>query len=70
MTKPMLGVIGTGKMGLPFASNLLNAGYDIVAFNRSSESLATLEALGATRACSIADVASEADIILTSLTNQ
>lgn len=70
MIKPTIGIIGTGKMGLPFATNLLRAGYRIVAFNRSSESLETLENLGAARLSSIADVAAGADIILTSLTNQ
>lgn len=70
MTKPTLGIIGTGKMGLPFATNLMQAGYNVLAFNRSSESLETLAALGASRLNSIADVAAGADIILTSLTNQ
>ncbi len=70
MTKPTLGIIGTGKMGLPIATNLLHNGYNVVAFNRSTESLETLSGIGATRANSIADVAADADIILTSLTNQ
>lgn len=70
MTKPTLGIIGTGKMGLPFATNLMRAGYNVLAFNRSSESLETLAGHGVTRMSSIADVAAGADIILTSLTNQ
>lgn len=70
MTKPILGIIGTGKMGLPFATNLLRAGYTVIAFNRSTESLETLVGLGATRLNSIAEVAAGADIVLTSLTNQ
>ena len=70
MTKPTIGIIGTGKMGMPFATNLLRAGYNVVAFNRSSESLETLTELGATRLNSIADVAAGADFVLTSLTNQ
>lgn len=70
MSKPTLGIIGTGKMGLPIATNLLRAGYNVIAFNRSKESLETLTGLGATRLNSIAEVAAGADIILTSLTNQ
>lgn len=70
MSKPTLGIIGTGKMGLPMATNLMNAGYNVIAFNRSSESLETLAGLGATRLSSIAEVAAGADIVLTSLTNQ
>lgn len=70
MTQPTLGIIGTGKMGLPMATNLLQAGYNVIAFNRSSESLETLAGLGATRLDSIAEVATGADVVLTSLTNQ
>ena len=70
MSKPTIGIIGTGKMGLPMATNLMNAGYNVIAFNRSSESLDILAGLGAARLDSIAAVAAEADIVLTSLTNQ
>lgn len=70
MTKPTIGIIGTGKMGLPMATNLMRAGYSVIAFNRSDESLQALASLGATALTSIADVAAGADIILTSLTNQ
>lgn len=70
MSKPTLGVIGTGKMGLPMATNLINAGYEVIAFNRSSKSLDELTRLGASKAASLADVATNADVILSSLTNQ
>lgn len=70
MSLPVIGIIGTGKMGLPMATNLLKAGYPVIAFNRSTESLDQLATLGAQRASSIAEVAAAADIVLTSLTNQ
>lgn len=70
MTKPVIGVIGTGKMGLPMATNLVNAGYGVIAFNRSKASLDQLAELGATAAASIAEVAAGADIVVSSLTNQ
>lgn len=70
MSLPIIGIIGTGKMGLPMATNLLKAGYPVIAFNRSTESLDQLATLGAQRASSIAEVAAAADIVLTSLTNQ
>lgn len=70
MSLPIIGIIGTGKMGLPMATNLLKAGYPVIAFNRSTESLDHLATLGAQRASSIAEVAAAADIVLTSLTNQ
>lgn len=65
-----LGFIGTGKMGTPMIANLLKAGYSVTAFNRSQESLAAVEAAGAMRATSIAEVATNSDVVLTSLTNQ
>lgn len=70
MTKPTLGIIGTGKMGLPMAMNLMRVGYNVVAFNRSRDSLDTLAGLGATALGSIEEVVAAADIVLTSLTNQ
>ena len=68
--KPIIGIVGTGKMGLPMATNLMRSGYEVIAFNRSRESLATLASLGATPLNSIAEVAAGADLVLTSLTNQ
>ncbi len=65
-----IGFIGTGKMGRPMIANLLTAGYPVIAFNRSTESLKQIESRGATRAASIASIAASADIIVTSLTNQ
>lgn len=69
-TLTTIGFVGTGKMGLPMTRNLLAAGYPVIAFNRSSESLQLAADAGATVADSIAAVAEVADIILTSLTNQ
>lgn len=65
-----IGFIGTGKMGTPMIANLLKAGYLVIAFNRSTESLDMVAATGATKAGSIAEVAEASDIVLTSLTNQ
>lgn len=70
MTQQTIGLIGTGKMGLPMTANLLKTGFGVIAFNRSKDSLSKAEELGATRAGTIAEVSSQADIILTSLTNQ
>lgn len=65
-----IGFIGTGKMGVPMIANLLPAGYPVIAFNRSQESLTQVEANGANKADSISQVARSAEIILSSLTNQ
>ncbi len=68
--KPTIGFIGTGKMGRPLIANLLAAGYPVIAYNRSPEPLRQVEAAGAKAATSIAEVASVANTVLTSLTNQ
>ena len=43
----MIGFIGTGIMGKPMAKNLLSSGYDIMAYNRSPQSLEELKKSGA-----------------------
>jgi 3-hydroxyisobutyrate dehydrogenase len=70
-TKPTVrvGFIGIGNMGLPMCTNLLKAGYDVIAFDRAQERLDTIVSRGATRGDSIADVASRSDVIVTSLPN-
>ena len=37
-----IGFIGTGLMGLPMAKNILKAGYNLKAFNRSQNKAAPL----------------------------
>lgn len=69
--KPALrvGFIGIGNMGLPMGTNLLKAGYAVMAFDRAEDRLAAIAARGATRGESIAHVARDADVIFTSLPN-
>lgn len=59
-----IGFIGLGRMGFPMASNLLKAGYEVVAHNRSAAAVERLVELGATAARSPAQVASEVDILI------
>ena len=65
-----IGFIGTGKMGRPMIANLMAAGYSVIAFNRSPQSLQHVESAGAARAASISEIAHAADLIVSSLTNQ
>ena len=65
--KPKLGYIGLGLMGKPMAINLLNAGYPLIAHNRSREVVAELVKLGAEEGFSPKDVASRSDIVFTNL---
>src|SRR5438034_2797402 len=64
-----LGFIGIGNMGSRMAKRLLDHGYQLIAYNRSREAAEALVKYGATVADSIAELASEADVILSSLTN-
>ncbi len=52
-----VGWIGVGKMGLPMCGNLLKAGFEVTAFNRTHDKLAPLLARGATAAGSCQEVA-------------
>jgi 2-hydroxy-3-oxopropionate reductase len=60
-----VGFIGLGIMGRPMAENLIAAGYDLVAYNRTREKAEELE--GATVAQSPKEVAEQSDIIITML---
>ena len=60
-----VGFIGLGIMGRPMAENLIAAGYDLVAYNRTREKAEELE--GATVAKSPKEVAEQSDIIITML---
>ena len=60
-----VGFIGLGIMGKPMAENLIEAGYDLVAYNRTREKAEELE--GATLAQSPKEVAENSDIVITML---
>jgi 2-hydroxy-3-oxopropionate reductase len=59
-----VGFLGLGVMGAPMAGNLLAAGHEVVAWNRSPAPLAKLVEAGARGAESPAAVAGEADIVI------
>jgi len=62
-----IGFIGLGVMGAPMARNLLEAGHEVVAWNRSPGPLAALVEAGAREAESAAAAASEADLVISIL---
>ena len=64
-----LGFIGIGNMGSRIAKRLLEHGYQVIAYNRSRDAAEALVKYGATVADSIEVLASQADVILSSLTN-
>src|ERR1700760_4320750 len=59
-----VGFIGLGVMGAPMARNLLAAGYEVVAWNRSAGPLEELAAAGGRAADGPAAVAREADVVI------
>jgi 3-hydroxyisobutyrate dehydrogenase-like beta-hydroxyacid dehydrogenase len=67
MSKQTIGFVGIGRMGSPMAARLLDAGHELVVHDVQREATAPLAARGATVASSPAEVASSADIVLTSL---
>src|SRR2546428_11787459 len=62
-----VGFIGLGKMGQPMARRLLAAGHTVHVQNRSPEPVAALVTEGAVAARSAAEIATRAEVILTSL---
>ena len=68
--KSKIGFIGTGLMGFPMAKNILKAGYNLKAFNRSKNKAEPLKEFGGEIAHSIKDVVKDSDILITILTDE
>jgi len=64
-----LGFIGIGSMGRPIAQHLLKSGYNLTAYNRDRSKAEALVGYGAVVANSIAELASNTDVILSCLAN-
>jgi 3-hydroxyisobutyrate dehydrogenase-like beta-hydroxyacid dehydrogenase len=64
-----LGFIGIGAMGLRIAGRLLKDGFSVTAFDRDVAKASQLTESGGTVARSIAELASGADVVLSSLPN-
>ncbi|WP_318508958.1 NAD(P)-dependent oxidoreductase [Bacillus sp. T3] len=62
-----IGFIGTGVMGSRMVMKLLDAGHEVVVYNRTPEKLIPLIERGATAKDDIASLAGEADIVCTCL---
>lgn len=66
-SQPRVGFIGLGRMGLPMARNLLQAGFPLVVHNRSRGNVDIIASEGAVPAASPAEVAHASDIVLACL---
>jgi 3-hydroxyisobutyrate dehydrogenase len=70
MSKTTVAVLGAGgTMGLGISRNLLRAGFDVRAWNRSREKAEPLAEDGATIAAELAEAADEAQILITILSD-
>ena len=63
-----VGFIGLGIMGAPMVRNLLTAGFEVLAFNRSPARLDAAVEAGAELGVSASDVAARSDIVITCVT--
>lgn len=61
----VIGFIGTGVMGKSLAGHILNAGYELLVFNRTKSRAADLVEKGATWVDTVGELAEKADIIIT-----
>jgi 2-hydroxy-3-oxopropionate reductase len=62
-----VGFIGLGIMGKPMAKNLIEAGHDLVVYNRTQEKAEELVGDGAAVAASPKEVAEQSDVVVTML---
>ncbi|WP_019852890.1 2-hydroxy-3-oxopropionate reductase [Actinopolyspora mortivallis] len=62
-----IGFVGLGIMGGPMAANLVEAGYEVTGYNRSSAKVEKLVAAGGKGARDVAEAVSDADVIITML---
>jgi 3-hydroxyisobutyrate dehydrogenase-like beta-hydroxyacid dehydrogenase len=62
-TKPTIGWIGAGRMGVAMAGFILKAGYPVKVYSRTAASRQKLVALGATEALSVAQCTRGSDIV-------
>src|SRR5207344_1214687 len=65
MPSEVVGFIGLGIMGRPMALNLIKAGYTLVVTSRSQGPIDALSAAGAKTVKTPAEVAKEADVVIT-----
>lgn len=61
--KPNIGFIGLGSLGAPIAENILDKGYNLVVYNRTSSKSIPLKQRGAVVAENIASLAAQSDMV-------
>ena len=69
MTKPVVGFIGVGKMGLPMVTHLRAAGYHVIVCDPLHGNVEAARLVGCEAAETVGGCAAQADILLSSLPN-
>ncbi len=69
LNHPTVAILGIGRMGLPMATRLCQAGLNVHAWNRNTAKAQTLAALGATVHAQATDAVRGADIVISMLEN-
>lgn len=59
-----IGLVGAGVMGRTVTPKIFSAGYEVLAFDPSTQAMSVIESLGATAAASPAEIAERASITL------
>ena len=67
MSTQNIGVVGLGIMGSAISANLIEAGFSVIGYDIQPESINTLEARGGTGAASVREVATAAEVVISSL---
>ncbi|BCJ85494.1 NAD(P)-dependent oxidoreductase [Effusibacillus dendaii] len=67
MNRKRIGFIGLGVMGSRMTRRLLNAGYEVIVYNRTPEKMGPILQQGATAASDISSLAKQSDVICTCL---
>jgi 2-hydroxy-3-oxopropionate reductase len=68
-SNPHIAFLGIGLMGFPMARNLLQAGFQVTAWNRSPDKAAALQAFGGSVAASPSEAVRQADVTITMLSD-
>src|SRR5262249_61172523 len=64
-----IGIAGIGKMGAAIAQRLMEVGHKVTVWNRSADKLKPLTAAGAAAAATPAELARDAEAVITILTD-
>jgi len=64
-----IGFIGMGLMGIPMSLRLVQAGFDVMVWNRNPDKTQAVVSAGAKQADSLKELAAHSDIIMTCISD-